>query len=59
MGDTVYPPALFAEKVVCIERVIHAILFSAQRQLYLVTFNYDDVAEFHVNWISGYMPYSC
>ena len=47
MGDTSYPSALFAEKASCIEYVIQVMLFCLQRQSYLVTLIYDDIAQYH------------
>ena len=32
--------------------------FCVQRQLYLVAFIYDDIAQFYVAWTSQYMLYS-
>ena len=46
IGDTAYPPALFTAKEVCIDGVIQATLFCAQRQLYFVMFIHDDITEF-------------
>ena len=50
---------MFHDKVACIEEIIQETLFFTERQLYMVTFVYDHIAEFHVSWVSSYLSFSC